>query len=75
MHSAIKVNGVRLYKAARVDEAVVRKPREVTVNEFRVWRDDPSSADVQYSVKCTKGTYIRSLVHDLVRTPRLVHIL
>ena len=71
--SAIKIGGRKMYEVARAGETVPRNPRPVTVEQFRVWRDDASSPLVRYKVVCSKGTYVRSLVHDLVRlTPASV---
>ncbi len=63
MYSAVKVGGERLYKKARPGETVERPPRYVTVHTFALTgRDGP---DVRFRVDCSKGTYIRSLAHDL----------
>jgi len=63
MVSAVKVGGERLYKRARQGEVVERAPRQVTVREFRVLAYEPPL--VQIRVKCTRGTYVRSLCHDV----------
>lgn len=63
MYSAIKVKGERLYKKARRGEVVERKLRTVTISAFDVFPQDIEH--VQFSVGCSKGTYIRSLAHDL----------
>ncbi len=59
--------GQRLYLAARAGETVERAPRPISVSQFDVWRDAPDSQDVHLRIRCSKGTYIRSLAHDLVR--------
>ena len=64
MYSAIKQQGVALYKLARAGETVERPPRSLHVRSFDVSRQ-PGSQDVAFSVQCSKGTYIRSLAHDL----------
>ncbi|SOD15449.1 tRNA pseudouridine(55) synthase TruB [Pedobacter xixiisoli] len=61
-HSAVKVNGERLYVKARLGEEVELKKRFVTVNEFEITRI--ALPDVDFRVVCSKGTYIRSLVSD-----------
>lgn len=66
-YSAIKVGGRKGYKAARAGQPLEIAPRPRHVSEFRVWRDDPSAQEVAYHIRCGKGTYVRSLVHDLVR--------
>ena len=63
MVSAVKVGGERLYKRARQGEVVERAPRQVTVREFRVLSYE--APDAQIRVKCTRGTYVRSLCHDV----------
>lgn len=63
MVSAVKVGGQRLYKLARKGETVERKPREVTVKEFVLLGYEPPRA--RFRVRCTSGTYVRSLCHDV----------
>jgi len=63
MYSAIKVKGERLYKKARRGEVIERKLRTVTISSFEV--HPQSTEEVLFSVACSKGTYIRSLAHDL----------
>lgn len=63
MYSAVKVDGERLYEKARRGEEVQRPERDVDVERFEmIDRDGP---DVRFEVDCSKGTYVRSLVHDL----------
>nr|WP_228085025.1 tRNA pseudouridine(55) synthase TruB [Mucilaginibacter sp. JRF] len=61
-HSAIKIDGERLYEKARRGEEVERRAREVTIAEFELTRIE--LPEVDFRVTCSKGTYIRSLVHD-----------
>jgi tRNA pseudouridine55 synthase len=61
--SAVKVGGERLYKKARRGEAVEIAARPVTVYAFEVTGRRGSDVDVR--IACSKGTYIRSLAHDL----------
>lgn len=63
MYSAVKVGGERLYKKARRGESVLRKPNTVTVFAFDLLNVD--GPDVQFRVRCGKGTYIRALAHDV----------
>lgn len=63
MYSAIKVNGKPLYKTARKGGEVERKPRRVTI--FALERNGPLGEDTPLCVRCSKGTYIRTLCHDL----------
>ncbi len=62
MVSAVKVGGERLYKKARKGETVERPARNVMVYEFSVLGYEPPQARVR--VRCTSGTYVRSLCHD-----------
>jgi tRNA pseudouridine55 synthase len=62
MYSAVKMGGERLYKKARRGETVERPPRPVTVYRFDVER---RGDEVNFVVECSKGTYIRTLAHDL----------
>ena len=65
--SAIKVNGERAYKMARKGEEVALAARPVTVHAFGVLdvRRDGDLIDVDASVSCSSGTYIRALARDL----------
>ncbi|GJM60760.1 tRNA pseudouridine(55) synthase TruB [Persicobacter diffluens] len=62
MHSAIKVNGQRLYKAARKGKTVEVKPRNVVIHEFEITNIDFPKVD--FRIVCSKGTYIRSIARD-----------
>jgi tRNA pseudouridine55 synthase len=64
-HSAIKVGGRRLYDLARRGQAVEAPARTVTVHELRLLELDGTRA--RLDVHCSKGTYVRSLAHDLGR--------
>ncbi|WP_326820762.1 tRNA pseudouridine(55) synthase TruB [Streptosporangium sp. NBC_01639] len=65
--SAIKVNGERAYKRARAGEEVKLQSRPVTVSGFEITavRRDGDLVDVDVSVTCSSGTYIRALARDL----------
>lgn len=63
MHSAIKVDGKRVYESARRGEEVKMDPRPVTVSEFEVVKFE--NPEVHFRIVCSKGTYIRSLARDL----------
>lgn len=64
MYSAIKIQGRPLYKAARAGEEVEREPRFIRVKRFDLTRwAAPDTLD--FIVDCTKGTYVRTLAHDL----------
>src|SRR5690606_11339281 len=64
-HSAIKIDGERLYEKARRGEEVERRPRAVTINTFEI--TDINLPEISFKVVCSKGTYIRSLAHDFGR--------
>lgn len=63
MVSAIKKNGVPLYKLARKGQEVEREPRFIHVYKFALREFIPPR--VTFEVKCTKGTYVRTIAHDL----------
>lgn len=65
-HSAIKVGGERLYMKARRGENVELKTRKVNISQFEITRIE--LPEVDFRVICSKGTYIRSLVHDFGRS-------
>ena len=64
MYSAIKVNGQKLYDLARQGREVERRPRAVTIFELELVQQ-LSPTDYQLRIRCSKGTYIRALCHDL----------
>jgi tRNA pseudouridine55 synthase len=65
--SAVKVDGKRAYARVRAGEEVVLEPRTVTVHELVVGdvRLGDDVADLDLSVRCTSGTYIRAIARDL----------
>lgn len=63
MVSAVKVKGVPLYRSARKGKEVEREARVVHVYEFRLTGVELPSAD--FVMKCTKGTYVRTICSDL----------
>ena len=63
MYSAIKVDGKRLYELAREGKTVERKPRPVTIHAIDIRNID--LPHVTMRVTCSKGTYIRTLCHDI----------
>ncbi len=64
-HSAVKIDGERLYEKARRGEEVELRLRNVTISEFTITRVE--LPEVDFRVICSKGTYIRSLVNDFGR--------
>ncbi len=65
MYSAAKVGGERLYKKARRGETVRRAPRHVRIDVFDI--NERRGNDIDFRVICSKGTYIRSLAHELAQ--------
>jgi len=63
MFSALKKDGIPLYKLAREGQTIARKARTVTIDTFDITAIEMPI--VHFLVDCTKGTYIRSLAHDL----------
>jgi len=69
MVSAVKVGGERLYKKARRGEDVDRAPRRVVVHSLEVEEFTPGvRAVARMRARCSRGTYVRTLAHDLGRT-------
>ena len=67
MFSAIKQNGKKLYELAREGIEVERKPRRVHIDAITILDDEKLSSEGLFTmeVKCSKGTYIRTLCHDI----------
>ena len=63
MYSALKRNGVPLYKLARNGESVVREPRRIEIQSLQIDRID--FPYVAVTVRCSKGTYVRTLADDI----------
>lgn len=65
IYSAIKVNGKKLYEYARKGEEVKIEPREVTIYKLDIVNFDEEKQLLELHIECSKGTYIRSIAHDL----------
>ena len=63
MYSAIKINGQKLYDIARRGGEVERRPRRITIHELSLLGEE--SGDYVLRIRCSKGTYIRTLCHDI----------
>ncbi len=63
MVSAIKVQGVPLYKMARKGQEIERKMRPVKVMSYRI--DDVTLPEISFEVECSKGFYVRTYAHDI----------
>jgi tRNA pseudouridine55 synthase len=67
-YSAIKIDGRKLYERARAGEMVTAPPRPVTIHALSLdaWdNSDPSAPRAHLTVRCSAGTYIRSIAYDL----------
>ena len=63
MFSAVKIGGQPLYKMARKGKEVEREPRFIRISKFDIMRF--ALPEVDFSLDCTKGTYVRSLANDI----------
>ena len=64
-YSAIKVNGKKLYEYARAGVEVEIKPRKVVIEEIKLLSFDSNLQAAEIYIKCSKGTYIRTIGYDL----------
>ena len=64
MYSALKVRGKKLYELARKGKEVERPPRPVTIYELELLARE-SDTDYTFRCLCSKGTYVRTLCHDI----------
>ena len=63
MFSAVKIDGVPLYKSARKGEEIAREPRFIRVSKFDLTRW--AAPEIDFVLRCSKGTYVRAIAHDL----------
>ena len=63
MHSSVKYNGKKLYQYARDGIEVARKERKIIISDKTMLKKNIKEVDIR--VRCSKGTYIRSLVEDI----------
>ncbi len=61
-HSAVKVDGKRAYEMARKGAEVILKPKPVHISQFDM--DASKFPEIHFTIRCTKGTYIRSIAHE-----------
>ena len=64
MYSALKVKGQKLYELARKGVEVERPPRRVTIHSLKIL-EQLNNGDYILKVRCSKGTYVRTLCHDM----------
>lgn len=65
MYSALKVNGKKLYELAREGKVIERKPRKIVISQIDLIETDLENKTFTMDVTCSKGTYIRTLCHDI----------
>ena len=65
MYSAVKVNGQKLYDLARKGKEVERPARDITILDIALLDFDEQAQKGAFRVTCSKGTYVRTIVHDL----------
>lgn len=65
VYSAIKIKGKKLYEYARKGEAIEVQPRRVTIEKIELKSFNFDLQQAEILIKCSKGTYIRSIAHDL----------
>lgn len=64
IYSALKIDGKRAYDLARQGKEIEMKPRQVHIFDYQLL-EFVSPSEIKARIRCSKGTYIRSLVHDL----------
>lgn len=65
MYSAVQINGKRLYDLAREGKVIERPARPVTVYALKLTRYDAETGTGMMEITCGKGTYVRTLLHDI----------
>ena len=67
MYSAIKVNGRKLYEYARQGQSIELKPRNIEIYSIELNKINEKENEINFTVSCSKGTYIRSLCEDIAK--------
>ena len=65
MYSAIKVNGKKIYEYARKGQTIEIKPRQIEIYKCELKQINFKEKEINFTVHCSKGTYIRSLCEDI----------
>ncbi len=65
MYSALKVQGKKLYELAREGKVIERKARRIQIFGLDLLEIEPDGMHVHMRIHCSKGTYIRTLCHDI----------
>jgi len=73
MHSAIKVDGIPLYKLARKGKEIKREPKQKKIYDFKI--NNFNSPNAYFEVICSSGTYVRTLAQDLAKKMDTVSVL
>ena len=68
MYSAVKIQGKKLYQLARKGREVERPARSITIHALELLDGPDEAGDFHLRVRCSKGTYIRTLCHDIGRS-------
>ena len=66
-YSAIKINGKKLYEYARHGQEIQIEPRNIEIYDIKLLKIDISKCQIEFEVKCSKGTYIRTLCEDIAK--------
>ena len=72
MYSAIKINGKKLYEYARKGEKVEIQPREIEIYSLEIININIEKKQIEFRVKCSKGTYIRTLCENIAEKLKTV---
>ena len=67
IYSAVKLNGKKLYEYAREGISVSVEPRKINIYEMALISYNNEAQEIQFKVKCSKGTYIRTLCEDIAK--------
>ena len=68
MYSAIKVNGKKLYEYAREGKEIKIKERDIEIYNIDILSINYDENEIEFSVSCSKGTYIRTLCEDIAKS-------
>lgn len=66
-YSALKINGKRAYELARAGQEVDIKPRRIHIENLKILHHDDIKGETHFEVNCSKGTYVRTIGHDMGR--------
>lgn len=66
-YSALKIDGKRAYELARAGEDVEMKPRQIHIDSLKILHHDATAGETHFEVVCSKGTYVRTIGHDMGR--------